>query len=168
VRIGAVESNRARSAPAGERNYRYFLAFLAAHVLLCAYGAWMMFALVAGEVRAAADAGGVSRGRRLTRAQLVRHGIPDAFVTLRGEEVPLRRAPLALLQFAVFSYSPVACLGLFLLLTCILVASFLAYHLSLVASNTTTNEARARALPPPGLTHPLAGLEAQGPAGVAG
>ena len=70
--------------------------------------------------------------------------MPDAHILLQGQEVPLRHAPLTLLQFAVFAYSPIACLGLFLFLTCLLVTSFLAYHCTLVASNTTTNEAWKR------------------------
>ena len=105
----------------GEGNYRYFLGFLATHVLLTAYGAWLCFALLAGE--------------------LVRHGVLDAVVGLDdGREVPLREAPLTLAQFAIATYAPLAMLGLFLGLTCLLVTSFLGYHLSLVASNVTTNE----------------------------
>ncbi len=35
----------------GERNYRYFLLFLFSHVALCAYGAALMLAILAGEAR---------------------------------------------------------------------------------------------------------------------
>ena len=39
----------------GENNYRYFLAFLAWHALLCAYGAALMLAIIAGEARGMHD-----------------------------------------------------------------------------------------------------------------
>ena len=109
---------------AGENNYRFFLGFLAAHVFLCSYGAWLMFALIAGEV--------------------VRHGVLDAHIEIGGQEMPLSQAPGALLQWVVFTYLEVAMLGLFLTLTCVLVTSFLGYHLWLVAQNVTTNEAWKR------------------------
>ena len=35
----------------GENNYRYFLGFLLWHVVLCAYGATLMIAIIAGEAR---------------------------------------------------------------------------------------------------------------------
>ena len=108
----------------GENNYRFFLAFLAIHVVLCAYGAGLMLALVAGEV--------------------VRHGVLDAHIELDGTDVPMSQAPGALLQWAVFTYLDVSMLGLFLSLTCVLVASFLGYHLWLVSRNETTNEAWKR------------------------
>ena len=108
----------------GENNYRFFLAFLASHVVLCAYGAWLMFALVAGEV--------------------VRHGVLDAHIELDGSDVPMSQAPGALVQWVVFTYLDVSMLALFLSLTCVLVASFLGYHLYLVSRNETTNEAWKR------------------------
>ena len=36
----------------GENNYRFFLGFLAWHVVLCAYGAGLMIAILFGEARA--------------------------------------------------------------------------------------------------------------------
>ena len=39
----------------GENNYRYFLGFLLTHVVLCAYGAGLMFAILVGEARAHAQ-----------------------------------------------------------------------------------------------------------------
>jgi palmitoyltransferase len=109
----------------GLLNYRYFLAFLGAHVLLCGYGCWLMAAMLAGE--------------------LVRHGVLDATVALAdGREVPLREAPGTLVQWTVATWPELACLCLFLALTCVLVLCFFCYHLSLAASNTTTNEAWKR------------------------
>ena len=35
----------------GENNYRFFLGFLLWHVVLCAYGATLMIAIIAGEAR---------------------------------------------------------------------------------------------------------------------
>ena len=35
----------------GENHYRYFLGFLLWHVVLCAYGATLMIAIIAGEAR---------------------------------------------------------------------------------------------------------------------
>ena len=93
-------------------------------MVLCAYGSWLMFALIAGEI--------------------VRHGLLQAHIEVDGVEMLLSQAPGALLQWVVFTYLDTALLGLFLALTCALVTSFLGYHLWLASHNQTTNEAWKR------------------------
>jgi hypothetical protein len=52
----------------GENNYRFFLAFLAWHVLLCLYGAGLMFAILAGEACARAALRCAALARALANA----------------------------------------------------------------------------------------------------
>jgi hypothetical protein len=79
----------------------------------------------------------------MTRTQVTRSGILDVLVEHRGREVAVRHAPAALVQWVTFTHLPIAMLALFLALTCILVIAFLGYHVHLLLSNETTNEARA-------------------------
>ena len=100
---------------AGENNYRYFVGFLAAHVVLCAYGAWLMCAILAGEVRRCSCQ--LDHSSLMTRTQVTRSGILDVLVEHRGREVAVRHAPAALVQWVTFTHMPIAMLALFLALT---------------------------------------------------
>jgi hypothetical protein len=81
---------------------------------------------------------------RARALQVQRTGVLDVHVEQDGREVPVRQVPGALLQWVLFHYMPLGMLAFFLALTAVLVFSFLAYHLYLTLSNTTTNEAWKR------------------------
>ena len=104
----------------GENNLRHFIVFLAVHVALCAYVAYLSTAVVYGEV--------------------ARRGLLVAeFNTRRGPR-RLTEDWLLLSKFLVYHYAPLVMLDIFLVVLVIALGSFLVYHLHLINKGMTTNE----------------------------
>jgi palmitoyltransferase len=105
----------------GERNYRYFLAFVALNTLLMAYGVWAVAGIFLTEV-----------------AQL---RLYEAVFTTRatGARVPSGHA--IVLQFLIGTHTELAMVGFICLVMGAVVAGFGAYHGALICWNMTTNEA---------------------------
>ena len=104
----------------GERNYRWFLAFLACNVAIMLYGVVAVasvLASVAAELR-----------------------LFDAVFTSRatGERVP--STPLVVFQFLLGTHTELVMVGFICAVMGTVVAGFAAYHVALVAYNMTTNE----------------------------
>lgn len=104
----------------GERNLRYFLAFLGWHVLLCWYGVYVLFTILAGQIEE----------RGIVRAVRWYIGRPATFHDIYPH----------VLQWLLAYYSTQVMLLIFLLVISLLLLGFFGYHLTLVAYNTTTNE----------------------------
>lgn len=104
----------------GENNLRHFIVFLAVHVALCAYVAYLSTAVVYGEI--------------------ARRGLLAAeFNTRRGPR-RLTEDWVLMAKFLLFHYSPLVVLDIFLIILVIALGSFLVYHLRLVNAGMTTNE----------------------------
>ncbi|XP_010546659.1 PREDICTED: probable protein S-acyltransferase 17 isoform X2 [Tarenaya hassleriana] len=104
----------------GERNTRYFLAFLLWHFLLCLYGAVAIGLVLAGRLKEL----------RVVHIFTVYYGIDNSFSSL---------APLVL-KWLMGSYNTQILLTTFLAIVSLLLAGFFGYHLNLCLTNTTTNE----------------------------
>ncbi|XP_010524891.1 PREDICTED: probable protein S-acyltransferase 17 [Tarenaya hassleriana] len=104
----------------GERNTRYFMAFLLWHFLLCLYGAVAIGLILAGRLKEL----------RVVHIFTVYYGIDDSFRSL---------APLVL-QWLMGSYNTQILVMVFLAIVSLLLAGFFGYHANLCLSNTTTNE----------------------------
>ncbi|GAQ79895.1 hypothetical protein KFL_000400390 [Klebsormidium nitens] len=106
----------------GERNIRFFVAFLIGHTLLCWYGTYLIAQILRGEV---------------DRRNLLPFVRAEGY--LRPEEGWWGVAAL-LTQWLVTYFSNLVMLGAFTLVISWLLASFATYHLYLIYKNTTTNE----------------------------
>ncbi|CAA7041210.1 unnamed protein product [Microthlaspi erraticum] len=106
----------------GERNTRYFMAFLFWHFLLCLYGSIAIGFILAGRVKEV----------RVVHVLTVYYGVDKSFRSL---------AP-RVLQWLVSTYNTQILLMVFLAVVSLLLAGFFAYHLKLCLTNTTTNEWR--------------------------
>ncbi|XP_056841899.1 probable protein S-acyltransferase 17 isoform X2 [Raphanus sativus] len=104
----------------GERNTRYFIAFLFWHFLLCWYGAIAIGFILAGRVKEL----------RVVHILTVYYGVENSFRNL---------AP-RVLQWLVGTYNTQILVMVFLAVVSLLLAGFFAYHLKLCLTNTTTNE----------------------------
>lgn len=107
----------------GASNLRFFLAFLALNCVLCTYGAAVVAALIVGEVRHKA--------------------VLDAVVAAdegEGGSVSVRQRPMLLLPWILQHFGHLLTLLALLLVALAMLSSFLAFHMYLVSSNTTTNE----------------------------
>ncbi|KAJ0253107.1 protein S-acyltransferase 17 [Hirschfeldia incana] len=104
----------------GEKNTKYFMAFLLWHFLLCLYGAVAIGFILAGRVKEL----------RIVHILTTYYGIDSSFRSL---------AP-RVLQWLVGTYNTQILLLVFLALVSLLLAGFFAYHLNLCLTNTTTNE----------------------------
>ncbi|KAL0744387.1 hypothetical protein Bca4012_085900 [Brassica carinata] len=101
----------------GEKNTRYFIAFLFWHFLLCLYGAIAIGFILAGRVKEL----------RVVHILTVYYGVDNSFRNL---------AP----RWLVATYNTQILLMVFLAVVSLLLAGFFAYHLNLCLTNTTTNE----------------------------
>ncbi|ESQ32268.1 hypothetical protein EUTSA_v10004370mg [Eutrema salsugineum] len=104
----------------GEKNTKYFMAFLLWHCLLCVYGTVAIGFILAGRVKEL----------RIVHILTIYYGIENSFRSL---------AP-RVLQWLVGTYNTQILLMVFLGLIALLLAGFFAYHLNLCLTNTTTNE----------------------------
>ncbi|KAF7817874.1 putative protein S-acyltransferase 17 [Senna tora] len=104
----------------GERNTRYFMAFLVWHFLLCLYGTVGIGLLLAGRLKEL----------RVVHILTVYYGIENSFLGLAPHVV----------QWLLGSYHTLILLVVFLAIVGMLLAGFFGYHAKLCLSNTTTNE----------------------------
>ncbi|RID64452.1 hypothetical protein BRARA_E03389 [Brassica rapa] len=104
----------------GERNTRYFMAFLFWHFLLCLYGAIAIGFVLAGRVKEL----------RVVHILTVYYGVDNSFRSLASR----------VLQWLVGTYNTQILVMVFLAIVSLLLAGFFAYHLKLCLTNTTTNE----------------------------
>ncbi|KAL2635089.1 hypothetical protein R1flu_006568 [Riccia fluitans] len=104
----------------GEKNLRYFLSFLIWHVCLCLYGAFLLGAILLGEVE----------DRNVVRAITYYYGGPAT----------LRKVYSHVLQWLLTFYSTQVLMMVFLFVVSVLLAGFASYHIYLILVNTTTNE----------------------------
>ncbi|GAB2287364.1 Probable protein S-acyltransferase 17 [Dionaea muscipula] len=104
----------------GERNTRYFMAFLLWHFLLCVYGTVAVGLILAGRVKEL----------KLIYILTVYYGVENSFLGL---------APYVV-QWLLGSYNTQILLLVFLVIVSLLMAGFFGYHAKLCLTNTTTNE----------------------------
>ncbi|KAI4364581.1 hypothetical protein MLD38_020654 [Melastoma candidum] len=104
----------------GERNTRYFMAFLLWHFLICVYGVVAIALVIAGELKES----------RIIQILTVYYGIENSVRSLAPH----------LVQWMLGSYDAQILLMVFLAIVSLLLAGFFGYHASLCLTNTTTNE----------------------------
>uniref|UniRef100_A0A0V0IF23 S-acyltransferase n=1 Tax=Solanum chacoense TaxID=4108 RepID=A0A0V0IF23_SOLCH len=104
----------------GEKNSRYFMAFLLWHFLLCIYGAVAIALVLAGRLKEL----------RVIDILTVYYGFEKSFSSL---------APHVAV-WLLDSYNTQILIMVFLAIISMLLAGFLAYHTKLCVTNTTTNE----------------------------
>ncbi|KAL5211008.1 hypothetical protein ABZP36_006631 [Zizania latifolia] len=104
----------------GEKNNRYFLAFLVWHFLLCLYGAIIIGFILAGELKE----------RKVVYILTVYYGIDNSFSGLFPHVA----------QWLLAVHNTQILLSVFLAIIALLLGGFCAYHTHLCLTNTTTNE----------------------------
>ncbi|XP_020108599.1 probable protein S-acyltransferase 17 isoform X6 [Ananas comosus] len=104
----------------GEKNTRYFIAFLLWHILICLYGAIFLGLILAGQLKE----------RKVIYILTVYYGIENSFSGLFPHVV----------QWFLGSYNTQILLTVFLVVVAMLLAGFFGYHVHLCLTNTTTNE----------------------------
>ncbi|CAM8926032.1 hypothetical protein QQ045_023975 [Rhodiola kirilowii] len=104
----------------GERNNRYFLAFLLWHFLLCVYGTAAIGLILAGRLV----------DFKVIHILTVYYGVEKSFLSLAPHVV----------QWLLSSYNTQILLMVFLAIVSLLLAGFFGYHAHLCLTNTTTNE----------------------------
>ncbi|KAG4913966.1 hypothetical protein JHK86_054399 [Glycine max] len=104
----------------GEKNTRYFMAFLLWHFLICLYGTVAIVLVLAGRLREL----------RVVDILTVYYGIENSFLDLAPNVV----------QWLLGSYNTQILLMVFLAIVGMLLAGFFGYHAKLCLTNTTTNE----------------------------
>ncbi|XP_047152470.1 probable protein S-acyltransferase 17 isoform X1 [Vigna umbellata] len=105
----------------GEKNTRYFMAFLLWHFLICLYGTVAIGLVLAGRLREL---------RVVDILTAVYYGIENSFLDLAPNIV----------QWLLGSYNTQILLMVFLAIIGMLLAGFFGYHTKLCITNTTTNE----------------------------
>ncbi|XP_072976450.1 probable protein S-acyltransferase 17 [Typha angustifolia] len=104
----------------GEKNTRYFIAFLIWHFLICLYGAIILVLILAGQLKE----------RKVIYILTVYYGIENSFSGLFPHVV----------QWLLGSYNTQILLTVFLGIISLLLAGFFGYHAHLCLTNITTNE----------------------------
>ncbi|RWR76597.1 S-acyltransferase 17 [Cinnamomum micranthum f. kanehirae] len=104
----------------GEKNTRYFMAFLLWHFFLCLYGTVFLGLVLAGELK----------NRKVIYILTVYYGIENSFSGLFPHVV----------QWLLGSFNTQILLMVFLAVVSLLLAGFFGYHAHLCLTNTTTNE----------------------------
>ncbi|KAK7284309.1 hypothetical protein RJT34_19054 [Clitoria ternatea] len=104
----------------GEKNTRYFMAFLLWHFLICVYGTVAIGLILAGRLK----------DFKVIDILTVYYGIQNSFMDLAPHVV----------QWLLGSYNTQILLMVFLAIVGMLLAGFFGYHAKLCLSNTTTNE----------------------------
>ncbi|KAK8928777.1 putative S-acyltransferase [Platanthera zijinensis] len=105
----------------GEKNTRYFMAFLLWHFLICLYGAIILVLILAGQLKE----------RKIIFILTVYYGIEKSFYSLFPHVV----------QWLLDAHNTQIVLTVFLIVISLLLAGFFGYHAQLCFTNTTTNEA---------------------------
>ncbi|XP_027162466.1 probable protein S-acyltransferase 17 [Coffea eugenioides] len=104
----------------GEKNTRYFMAFLLWHFLLCVYGVIAILFLLAGRLKEL----------QVIHILTVYYGIANSFRSLAPHVV----------QWLLSSYNTQILIMAFLAIVSLLLSGFFGYHAKLCITNTTTNE----------------------------
>ncbi|RLN18093.1 hypothetical protein C2845_PM02G25310 [Panicum miliaceum] len=104
----------------GEKNTRYFLAFLIWHFLICVYGALVIGFILAGELKE----------RKVIYILTAYYGIENSFSGLFPH----------VSQWLLAVHNTQILLSVFLAILALLLGGFCAYHAHLCLTNTTTNE----------------------------
>lgn len=104
----------------GEKNARYFMAFLFWHFLICLYGATVLGLILTGQLKE----------RKVIYILTAYYGIEESFSSLFPHVV----------QWLLSSYNTQLLLIVFLVIISLLLAGFFGYHAHLCLTNTTTNE----------------------------
>ncbi|KAJ1697675.1 hypothetical protein LUZ63_006187 [Rhynchospora breviuscula] len=104
----------------GEKNTRYFVAFLFWHFLICLYGAVVLGLILAGQLQE----------RKIIYILTVYYGVENSFSALFPHVV----------QYFLASYNAQILLTVFLGIISLLLAGFFGYHAHLCLTNMTTNE----------------------------
>ncbi|PAN49551.1 hypothetical protein PAHAL_9G455600 [Panicum hallii] len=105
----------------GEKNTRYFVAFLVWHFLICVYGALVIGFILAGELKE----------RKVIYILTAYYGIENSFSGLFPHVA----------QWLLAVHNTQILLSVFLAILALLLGGFCAYHAHLCLTNTTTNEA---------------------------
>ncbi|KAI3975695.1 hypothetical protein MKX01_023121 [Papaver californicum] len=105
----------------GEKNTRYFIAFLLWHFLLCVYGTIAIALILAGQLKEF----------KVIHILTVYYGFENSFYSLAPHVV----------QWVLGAYNTQILLMVFLAVISLLLAGFFGYHAHLCLTNTTTNEA---------------------------
>ncbi|CAO2832689.1 unnamed protein product [Amaranthus hypochondriacus] len=104
----------------GEKNTRYFMAFLYWHFCLCLYGAVAIILILASRLKEL----------KVIYFLTVYYGVENSFKGLAPHVV----------QWLLSSYNTQILLMVFLAIVSMLMAAFFGYHAKLCLTNTTTNE----------------------------
>ncbi|KAL7133202.1 hypothetical protein ABFS83_12G124300 [Erythranthe nasuta] len=104
----------------GERNTRYFMAFIIWHFFICMYGIVALALILAG---------------RMKELQVI-HILTDYY----GIENSFRKLAPLVLQWLSNSYNTQILIMVFLAVVSLLLGGFFTYHAKLCLTNTTTNE----------------------------
>lgn len=104
----------------GEKNARYFMAFLLWHALICLYGAIVLGLILAGQLKE----------RKIILILTVYYDIDKSFYSLFPHVV----------QWLLSAHNTQMLLIVFLVVVSLLLAGFCGYHAQLCLTNTTTNE----------------------------
>lgn len=104
----------------GEKNTRYFMAFLLWHLLICLYGAIILALILAGQLKE----------RRIIFILTAYYGVEKSFCSLFPHVV----------QWLLYTHNTQMLLIVFLVVISLLLAGFFGYHAQLCFTNTTTNE----------------------------
>ncbi|PKU85044.1 probable protein S-acyltransferase 17 [Dendrobium catenatum] len=104
----------------GEKNARYFMAFLLWHALISLYGAIVLCLILAGQLKE----------RKIILILTVYYGIDKSFYSLFPHVV----------QWLLSAHNTQMLLIVFLTVVSLLLAGFCVYHAQLCLTNTTTNE----------------------------
>ncbi|KAK1582471.1 hypothetical protein Q3G72_015344 [Acer saccharum] len=104
----------------GEKNTRYFMAFLLWHFFLCLYGTVALGLILAGRLKEL----------KVVYILTVYYGIENSFLSLTPHVV----------QWLLGAYNTQILLMVFLSIVSLLVGGFFGYHANLCRTNTTTNE----------------------------
>ncbi|CAL4914540.1 unnamed protein product [Urochloa decumbens] len=104
----------------GEKNTRYFVAFLVWHFLICVYGAVILGFILAGELKE----------RKVIYILTAYYGIDNSFLGLFPHVA----------QWLLAVHNTQILLSVFLAILALLLGGFCAYHTHLCLTNTTTNE----------------------------
>ncbi|XP_020273045.1 probable protein S-acyltransferase 17 isoform X2 [Asparagus officinalis] len=104
----------------GEKNIRYFMAFLLWHFLICLYGAIVLGLILASQLKE----------RNIIYILTVYYGIEKSFSGLFPHVV----------QWLLSSHNTQLLLIVFLFIISLLLVGFFGYHAHLCLTNTTTNE----------------------------
>jgi len=105
----------------GENNLRYFVSFLAIHVVMCAYAGTVALSCVRNEIS--------------------RRGLWDVgFEGKDGTPTKLTEDYALFARFALWHFAPILGLAAFLYILVIALGAFLGYHLWMISKGMTTNE----------------------------